>query len=321
MTLPGSGGTVNFKYDAFGRRSQKSGPLGTTNYLYDGLSLLEEVDSSGNVVATYTQGGIDEPLSELRSGTASYYQEDALGSTTTLTSAAGALANTYTYDSFGKLAGSTGSLTNPFQYTGREFDSETGIHYYRARYYDQATGRFISEDPVQLVGGINSYKYVANSPANFIDPTGETVEVRTWPSDLPNSPGHAQVTIISPDGTRTVMNFYPANTDEALTFPFSSAGSYHAERGGGDLTVIEGLDEQAMLDWWKRFQANHPNFNLYGRNCSTVAGHALMAGVYGTSKISNTDANPWTPLQVRVLAKELRALYWFLSAISSLSGH
>lgn len=178
VVLPGSGGTVNFKYDPFGRRVQKSFTQGstttTTNYLYDGPNLLEEVDNSGNVLAKYTQGGIDEPLSELRSGTTSYYQQDGLDSTTSLSSSAGVLANTYSYDSFGKLTASTGTLTNPFQYTGREFDSETGLYYNRARYYDQNAGRFLSEDPTRFDGGINFYPYALNNPVNLRDPSGKS---------------------------------------------------------------------------------------------------------------------------------------------------
>jgi RHS repeat-associated protein len=168
-------GTTTFRYDPFGRRIQKSGPLGTTNYLYDGEndSVLQEVDSNGSVLARYTEGkGLDEPLAELRSGTASYYQQDALSSVTSLSNSAGALANTYTYDAFGKLTASTGTLTNPFKFTGREFDLETSIDYYRARYYDQNTGRFISEDPIRFKAGTNFYKYVGNSPTNWIDPFG-----------------------------------------------------------------------------------------------------------------------------------------------------
>lgn len=62
--VPGTGGgTTTFKYDPFGRRIQKSGPLGTTNYLYDGLASIEDTDASGNIVGKYTQGGgIDHPL-------------------------------------------------------------------------------------------------------------------------------------------------------------------------------------------------------------------------------------------------------------------
>src|SRR5580658_4160913 len=163
-----STGTVTFKYDPFGRRIQKSGPLGTTNYLYDGTNggnVIEEVDSTGNVLARYTHDlGIDKPFAELRSGTSSYYEQDGLGSITSLSSPAGAVANTYTYDSFGKLTASTGTLTNPFQYTGRGLDPETGIYEYRARFYDENVGRFVSEDPIRFKGGIDFYAYVKNRP-------------------------------------------------------------------------------------------------------------------------------------------------------------
>lgn len=95
-------------------------------------------------IARYTQGPeIDEPIAMLRSSTTSYYQADGLGSITSLSNSSGALANTYTYDSFGALSASSGSVVNPFQYTGREWDSETGIYYYRARYYDSGVGRFV----------------------------------------------------------------------------------------------------------------------------------------------------------------------------------
>ncbi len=146
--VPGTG-TVAFKYDPFGRRIQKSGLLGTTNYLYDGASLIEGVDSNGYILGRYAQGKrIDEPLAQLMSGATSYYQSDGLGSISSLSNSAAILANTYTYDSFGNLISSSGSITNPFQYTGREYDPETNLRYYRNRYLDSNTGRFISEDPI-----------------------------------------------------------------------------------------------------------------------------------------------------------------------------
>ena len=101
--VPGTnGGTTTFRYDPFGRRIQKSGPLGTTNFLYDADNVIEEVDQSGNALARYSQHGeMDQPLSAIRSGTVSYYQQDGLGSVSSLSNSAGTLANTYTYDSFG----------------------------------------------------------------------------------------------------------------------------------------------------------------------------------------------------------------------------
>ena len=146
---------------------------GTTNYLYDGPNAVEEVDNNGSIVAQYAHGaGVDTPLAESRSGVTSYYDQDGLGSVSSLTNSAASLANTYTYNSFGLTTASTGALANPFRYTGREFDSETGFYYYRARYYDPTVGRFLSEDPIHFGGGADFYAYVFNSPLSLIDPFG-----------------------------------------------------------------------------------------------------------------------------------------------------
>ena len=170
-------GTVTFKYDPFGGRFQKSSPLGTTNYLYDGMdvgaNVIEEVDNSGSTLTRYTQSdAIDQPLAILRGGATSYYHGDGLGSITSLTSTAGSLANTYSYDSFGKLSASTGGVNNPFQYTGRDNDTENGLRYYRARYYDPNVGRFLSEDPMRWTGGLDFYAYATNNPLTWTDPFG-----------------------------------------------------------------------------------------------------------------------------------------------------
>jgi len=166
-------GTTTFRYDPFGRRIQKSGPLGTTNYLYDGTTVEDELDNSGNVLARYTATtDVDDPLAERRGSTGSYYQQDGLGSVTSLSNGSGAPTNTYTFDSFGNLTASTGTLANSFQYTGRESDLETGLYYYRARYYDPQGGRFISEDPIGFFGGRNFYRYVGNRPVQDVDPSG-----------------------------------------------------------------------------------------------------------------------------------------------------
>jgi RHS repeat-associated protein len=173
VALPGSGGTVSFKYDPFGRRIYKSSPAATSVYAYDGDNLIEEVSSTGTATARYVVGlKLDEPLAIHLGTTTDYYQADGLGSITSLSNSSGANAATYTYDSFGNLTATTGSLTNRYRYTGREFDSETGLYYYRARYYDPASGRFLNEDPIHFVGGMNFYRYVSNRPANFRDPRG-----------------------------------------------------------------------------------------------------------------------------------------------------
>lgn len=180
VTLPGQGGTVSFRYDPFGRRIQKVFTTGanpptttTTNYLYDGDNEIETVDQNGGVVAKFAQGqNIDEPLAESMTGGVDFYEQDGLGSVTSLTNGSGALAETYTFDSFGNTTNSSGNVANLFRYTGRDFDSETGLYYYRARYYDPTVGRFLSEDPVGFFGNRDFYTYVGNAPTGFNDPFG-----------------------------------------------------------------------------------------------------------------------------------------------------
>jgi hypothetical protein len=89
----------SFKYDPFGRRIKKITSTTTSVFAYDGDNLVEETNSSGAVVARYedTQN-IDEPLAMLRSSATSYFHADGLGSITSLSSAAGSIANTYTYE-------------------------------------------------------------------------------------------------------------------------------------------------------------------------------------------------------------------------------
>ena len=173
-TAVGSG--VTFKYDPFGRRIYKSSSSGTSIFAYDHDNLIEETNSSGGVVARYSQGlNTDEPLAMLRSSTTSYYQADGLGSVSSLSNGAGAVAQNYSYDSFGNIIATTGSLVNSFRYTRREWDTETSLYYYRARYYDPQSGRFLSEDPIRFRGGVDFYPYVGGNPLNALDPSGMLV--------------------------------------------------------------------------------------------------------------------------------------------------
>lgn len=194
--VPGTnGGTTNFNYDPFGRRIQSSDSLGTTNYFYDGPNIIEEVDSAGDVLVKFTQElRIDQPMAQLSGGGTGYYHQDGLGSVSSLTNATGVLTNSYAFDSFGRVTAHNGVLSNSFQYTGREFDSETGIYYYRARFYDPAAGRFLSEDPAEFLGGMNFYAYVDNRATSFVDPSGLVpqwwINLVNWWNPSPPQPLH-----------------------------------------------------------------------------------------------------------------------------------
>ena len=164
-------GAVNagFTYDATGRRKSKTVNGQTTNYLYDGDNILQE-QTGTSLKAGYLMGGIDEIFTRQTPSQTYNYLTDALGSVIRLTDNTGNKLVDYTYDPYGNTAADA-VIDNPFQYTGRENDN-TGLYYYRARYYSPTYQRFISEDPIGLAGGINVYAYVGGDPISFTDPYG-----------------------------------------------------------------------------------------------------------------------------------------------------
>jgi RHS repeat-associated protein len=215
--------TVTFKYDPFGRRIEKQletvlDGLTTTStwkYVYDNEDIAMEVlsDDSGESKSIFTHGpGIDEPLAMERDGAFYYYHADGLGSIAVITSATPALVQKYGYDSFGMVTPETG-FRNSYTYTGREWDKETGLYYYRARYYDPMEGRFISKDPIGFAGGdVNLYGYVQSNPVNLVDPSGLAGYI---PSDSYHGcpPG---LTCLDPGAVGTV-------TDPSIFLPFGGA--------------------------------------------------------------------------------------------------
>ena len=96
------------------------------------------------------------------------------------------------YDSFGRPTNS--SFSSRYQFTGREYDSFTGLQYSRARFYDPQIGRFISEDPIGFAGGdVNLYGYVWNNPLNYVDPFGLDVRAYYWRKRGKNGGGRLEI--------------------------------------------------------------------------------------------------------------------------------
>ena len=165
--------TSTYRYDGLDRRIEKVANGHTKRYIYDGEDILLEYDGTNALLARYTHGPTaDEPIAITRNGQTYFYHADALGTVTELTDSTGATANSYAYDAYGSLLGQTGAVENPLAYTGRELDTDTGLYYYRARYYDTRTGRFLQKDPIGMIGGHNLYRYVRNNPVNDTDSLG-----------------------------------------------------------------------------------------------------------------------------------------------------
>ncbi|HET7585535.1 MAG TPA: RHS repeat-associated core domain-containing protein [Gemmatimonadaceae bacterium] len=170
-----NGVTTTFGYDGFGRRVRKTTGSTTTRYLWDGDDLVDELDGSGHPIREYAYfPGTDQPYSVRRASdsTVYFYVREAPGHVVALVDTTNQVVDTYEYSPYGTLLSSTEAVAQPLKYMGRELDSETGLYYVRARYYDPDVGRFISEDPIGLNGGINPYAYAAGDPLNTRDPAG-----------------------------------------------------------------------------------------------------------------------------------------------------
>jgi RHS repeat-associated protein len=184
-----NGGVVErYAYDAFGRRIMTvSG--GTTNWhIYDGPHVVADLDSTGAVVRSYVWGpGIDNLLAITVYGsiTNTYYAlKDHLNSVLALVDANGAIVEQYRYDAWGRTTVADGNgatltasaLGNRYCWQGREYSWKTGLYYFRSRWADPVTGRWLSPDPIGIAGGLNQYVMMGNNAVNFRDFSGLCAE-------------------------------------------------------------------------------------------------------------------------------------------------
>lgn len=193
-----------------------------------------------------------------------------------------------------------------------------GTHYvtdYRARYYEPATGRFLSEDPLGS-GASSQYRYVSNNPVNRVAPSG-LLDVFVWKftGSGPNDNwGHASIrlddgTYISwwPGGQRTPpdSNKYDAPAlppDYARDRQLEGADRGHPEGIDPDIIIhLSGLDENAISQWWNSFKASH-TWSTRSQNCSTTVADALKAG--GATPVHHPLI--WTPQDIESYARYLK---------------
>jgi RHS repeat-associated protein len=176
VAISGPGVTASFVYDALGRRVSKTINGIATDFQYDGSDIVAEVGGS-SIENTFIRSlNIDEMFGILRQDGAYFSIYDGLGSSLAILDQAGTPVVQYTYEPFGNTQTTNPTFSNPFQFTAREND-ETGLYFYRARYYSPQLGRFLKEDSLRQWGE-NLFLYVQNNPLRFVDPFGlELIEV------------------------------------------------------------------------------------------------------------------------------------------------
>jgi RHS repeat-associated protein len=170
-----AGTSATYEYDPLGRRQAKTVNAVLTTFLSDGDEEIAEYDGANTLLRRYVPGpGTDMPIAMVTpsggANTRRYFHTNRQGSVVAMSADSGTIAEgPHAYDAYGNGAPATGA---PFKYTGRRLDPETGLYYYRARYYSPTMGRFLQVDPVGMTPDLNLYAYAGNDSANHSDPSG-----------------------------------------------------------------------------------------------------------------------------------------------------
>lgn len=179
---------AEYAYDPEGLRVVKRAKGQTTHYIFEGTEPIFEKNITTNKRRSYIYAlgkhlarvdgviGSTEPVY--------YYHTDHLGSIRAITDGQGAIVWSADYQAFGAQTGQEGTLQEFHGFTGKEYDPDTGLYYYNARWYDAELGRFISEDPAADPNNPNLYSYCGNNPLNAVDPTGMWEDDSNYPFSL-----------------------------------------------------------------------------------------------------------------------------------------
>lgn len=235
VTAAVSGATtpsITYDYDGLGRRVSKVVNGTATAYLLDGDEEIAEY-SGATLLRRYVDGSdVDDRIahvegSAISSPSKTYYHVNHQGSVIDVTDAAGNASQSMSYDEYGNLSTGSSATGEQFRYTGRRYDPETGLYYYRARYYAPQLGRFLQTDPVGYKDDLNLYSYVRNDPLDRSDASGTESAFITTYSVCNLTGGSDCAQILKPY----------ERAGEALQFVFPFAGALEAYDNGQYVTA------------------------------------------------------------------------------------
>ena len=174
-------------YDPTGRRISSTAADGTvTRYLNDGQHVLADLNATGGVLRTFFYGPNTDELIAMTVRTGGVAQtyfaiRDHQNTVWAWADTNGMVIERYDFDAWGRVLSVTdgngntlvaSAIGNRYLFQGREYSWTTGLYYFRARWYDPVTGRWLSPDPIGISGGLNLYVAFNNDPVNVIDPLG-----------------------------------------------------------------------------------------------------------------------------------------------------
>ena len=178
-------GTTTYAYDPSNLRYKKTSAAQTVQYQYDASGqVISESNGNNAITVNYIRG--DRLLAKKDAATNQiyYYLYNGHGDVVQIVDTNGNVVNQYQYDEWGNIVNQSEAIANSFKYAGEQYDSESGLYYLKARYYDPSVGRFINEDTYE--GQINNplslnlYTYVSNNPLTHWDPSGFSAENAQW---------------------------------------------------------------------------------------------------------------------------------------------
>jgi RHS repeat-associated protein len=199
VTIAGPSGAAAFRYDALGRRIEKTVNGITTGYVYDGLQAIAEIKGGAVDTVLHTGLQLDEVLARYGGSGNKTLLQDALMSVIAITNEAQNAESFYAYSGFGESVTLGPDGGNDLQFAGLRNDG-TGLYHATYRYYDPVLKQWAAEDPIGLRGGLNLYAYVGGNPILFNDPRGLDYPIMYPMMDaMMKNPPHPGYCTLSPE--------------------------------------------------------------------------------------------------------------------------